>query len=328
MKILITVIFFTTYTSILIGQSGITNFLQTPEIANQLSEMYLEPMAKMTNGAINAGWYHTAKIRRFLGFDLSLSMSNISTPTTSKGFYLTDIKDFDTYYTLKDGGFPVTPNVAGVSTDLSVIKSKENGREIVMPNGSGLYKISIPIISASIGLPYNTEVRVKFIPKINNGDLGKQMQYGFSIMHSVKEYIPGLDEIPALSLSLMGGYTGLQNDMEVSYPASTSNNQLLKGTSSGYTGRLLIGMDVAVFSAFMGVGYGVSSTEYALKGNYYIGDITNAEEVSNPISVSYDYAQLEYNIGIAAKIGVFDVFADYSPGDYHTFNFGLSFNMR
>lgn len=314
--------------TIILGQNGITNFLQTPEIANQLSEMYLEPMAKMTNGTINAGWYHTAKIHRFLGFDLSLSISNTSTPNINKGFYLTNIKDFDTYYTIKDGSFPVTPNVAGVSTDLAVIKSKENGREITMPNGSGLDKLSIPVITASIGLPYNTEFCVKFIPKISNGDWGKQMQYGFSVRHSIKEYISRLEEIPALSLSLMGGYTGLQNDIEVSYPASTSNNQLLKGTSSGYTGKLLIGMDMTIFSAFMGVGYGVSSTKYALKGSYYVGDITNAEEVLNPVSVSYDYTQMEFDIGIAAKIGVFDVFADYSPGDYRTFNFGLSFNIR
>ncbi|TLX74099.1 hypothetical protein E9993_13455 [Labilibacter sediminis] len=328
MKSLIVFILTFGSTVFLYGQKDVVQFLQASEISTALIEEYIEPMAKLTNGNINTGWYHTAKTHRFLGFDISLSLAETSSSGSNRGFVLTKISDFETYYTLADGSSSATPNVSGIVRDLPVIKSRENGREIEMPNGTGLSKISLPVVSAGLGLPYNTELRLRFMPKLKNDELGDLMQYGVAIKHSIKEYFPGLKEVPAFSMSVIGAYAAVRNDISVEYPASVPNHQTLKGVSNGYTGRLLLGMDVMVFSAFMGVGYGVSSTEYMLKGNYFVGDLNNQEEVTDPVAVEYNYSQLEVNFGMSAKIGVFDIFADYTPGNYQTFNFGLGFNVR
>ncbi|MCW3785686.1 DUF6588 family protein [Plebeiibacterium sediminum] len=312
------------------AQKDVVEFLQfsEPEYRNQLMELYLEPLAKMQKGNLNSGWYHAAKTHRFLGFDFSISMAMTNMSEIKKGFYITDLPDFDNNYTVQATSTPITPNVSGETDYLSVIKSNSTGQTITLPNGSGLTKISTPMLSAGIGLPYNTELRLNYLPKYKNNDIGSTTKYGASIKHSIKEYIPGLDEIPILSLAVMGGYSIMQNDIDVTYPANTSSGQQLHGKASGYTGRILVGMDLRVFSAYAGIGYGASTVDYSLEGNYYVGNTANQIEETNPITVSYDYSQIDINFGINAKIKFIDLFADYSFGGYNTLNFGIGYNFR
>ncbi len=312
------------------AQKDVVEFLQfpEPEYRTQLMQLYLEPLAKMQNGNLNSGWYHTAKTHRFLGFDLSLSMAMTNMSDIKKGFYVTDLPDFDNNYTVLATSTPITPNISGETNNLSEIKNNSTSQTITLPNGSGLTKISTPMISVGVGLPYNIEIRLNYLPKYNNKDLGSTTKYGGSIKHSIKEYIPGLDEIPMLSLAVMGGYSIMKNDIDVLYPASISTGQQLHGKASGYTGRVLVGMDLKVFSAYAGVGYGASTVDYTLKGQYYVGNTINQIEEVNPITVSYDYSQIDINFGINAKIKFIDLFADYSFGGYNTLNFGIGYNFR
>ncbi len=312
------------------AQKDVVEFLQFSETSyqTQLMKLYMEPLAKMQQSNLNTGMYHTAKPHRFLGFDFSISMATTTMSDIKKGFYITDLPDFDNNYTVLTTSTPITPNVSGKTNNLSVIKSNSTGENITLPNGSGLTKISIPILSVGLGLPYNTELRLNFFPQNKNKDLGSTTKYGGSIKHSIKEYIPGLNVIPMLSLSLLGGYSVMTNNIDISYPSSNTNGQKLHGKTSGYTGRILAGMDMRVFSAYAGVGYGVSTVEYTLKGKYYVGNTTNETEEINPVSVTYDYSQIDINFGINAKIKFIDIFADYSFGGYNTLNFGIGYNFR
>ncbi len=328
-KIIFTFILFAS-TLLMNAQSDVVEFLQfsQPEYRQQLMQLYLDPLAKMQQSNLNTGMYHSAKTHRFLGFDFSISMAMTNMSDIKKGFYVTDLPDFENNYTVLTTSTPISPNVSGETNNLSEIKSNNTGENIVLPNGSGLSKISLPMISVGVGLPYNTELRLHYLPKYDNKDIGSTTKYGGTIKHSIKEYIPGLNEIPMLSLSLMGGYNIMLNDIDVSYPASISNNQQLHGETSGYTGRLLVGMDMRIFSAYAGVGYGASKVDYTLKGKYYVGNTSEEAEETDPISVSYDYSQIDINFGINAKVKFIDIFADYSFGGFNTLNFGIGYNFR
>lgn len=314
--------------TIIKAQKDVVQFLQLTEFSNEMMESYLKPLTKMNTGNVNAGWYHSAKTHRFLGFDVSLAMSSTSMNDVTKGFFVTDLPNFDEYYIVETGSSPITPNVAGETSDLPTVKRIGSGDDVELPNGNGLESISIPIISAGIGLPYNTELRIKYLPKIDRGDIGETMLYGVSLKHSVKEYINGFKDIPELTLSLMGGVSVMRNDIEVDYLAITDGQQMLVGETIGYTGRILAGIDLQVFSAYMGVGYGASVINYGLEGYYLVGDVSDEVEEYNPVSVSYDYSQVEVNIGISAKIAFVDLFADYTFGNYATLNIGVGYNFR
>ncbi len=310
------------------GQKEMVNLLQTPEIINELATEYLNPMAEMMSSSLHTGWYRTAKTHRFLGFDVSLNMSVSSTPSDKRGYHLTKIKEFDKYYTVTDGSFSIAANVAGVTNNFPSVKSKDNGRQIQLPKGEGEDKVSLSVLSAGIGLPYNTELRIKLMPKIDKGGMGDVVQYGVGIKHSIKEYIPGLEDIPTLSLAAFGAYSVINNEILLEYPSSITSRQMLDGSVSGFTGKIVAGIDVPVLSTYIGIGYGSSAVQYTLKGNYYVGDVLAEKEQKDPLSVEYDYTQVQVDFGIKAKLGMIDIFAGYNPGEFGTFSFGAGINIK
>ncbi|MGB5927010.1 MAG: DUF6588 family protein, partial [Cyclobacteriaceae bacterium] len=164
-------------------------------------------------------------------------------------------------------------------------------------------------------------------PKIDKGSMGNLNQYGLGIRHSVKEYIPGLNKIPTMSLAVFGAYSAISSDVSVQYPSSSAQYQLLKSSVKGYTGRLLVGFDVPVFSAFMGLGYSSSTVEYALKGNYFVGDVLDELEEKDPLTVNYDFGKMALDFGVKAKLGIVQIFAAYSPGDYASFSVGAGITL-
>ncbi len=310
------------------GQKEIVNFLQAPEISIQFATEYLTPLSKMMDNNIRSGWYKTAKAHRFLGFDVGLSLSIVNSPSNKRGYYINQIKDFNQYYRIKDGSYSVAANIAGETISHPIIKNKDNGREIELPKGEGLEKLSLPVIAAGIGLPYNTEIRIKLTPNFNVEEVGSVMQYGIGIKHSIKEYLPGLEDIPALSVSVFGAYSILSNKIDLDYPSSLNTSQSLEGITNGYSGRILAGVDVPYLSAFIGIGYGSSTIEYALKGDYYIGDLTNEQDEKDPLKVTYEYSKVEVDIGLKLKLGFVEFSAAYTPGEYSTFNVGAGLNIR
>ncbi|WP_066628546.1 DUF6588 family protein [Labilibacter marinus] len=310
------------------GQKDVVDFVQMPEVSNSMASEYLKPLAQMMNSNLKSGWYTTAKTHRFMGFDVDLNFSVTQTPTNKRGYYLSEIPDFNQYYTVKDGSFSIAANVAGVTNSNPEVKSKENGREVLLPKGESVDRLSLPVITGGIGLPYNTEIRLKLMPYLNKSDIGKVSQYGLGIKHGIKDYIPVLEDIPTLSLSVFGAYSFASNTLDVEYPSAVSSNQLLKGVVSGYSGKLLVGIDVPVLSAYMGIGYGSTNVDYNLKGLYFVGDVNLEQEEQDPISVSYKYGEFQFDIGVKAKLGFVDLFVGYTPGEYGTFNIGAGVAFR
>ncbi len=309
------------------AQKDVLNFLQVPEIMNGAADAYLDPMSQMLGSNLQTSWYNSAKTHRFLGFDVSIGMASSAMPGTKRGYHLTQLPGFDDYYKIKDGSFSIAANVAGKTEDYPIIKNRISGREVLLPKGEGQDNISLPIISGGLGLPYNTELRVKLMPKIDKGGMGHLYQYGLGLKHSVKEYIPGLNKIPAMSLAVFGGYSSAISDLPMQYQSSSTADQQLKSSAKAYTGRLLLGFDVPVFSAFMGLGYSSSSIEYALKGSYFVGDVLDEIEVNDPLTVKYDIGKMALDFGVKAKLGLVQLYAAYSPGEYASFNFGAGITL-
>lgn len=308
------------------AQKDVVTFLQAPEISQGLAKEYLTPLSEMMQASLNSGWNTTAKPHRFLGFDVSLNMSFSSTPTDKRGYYVDHVPEFDKYYTVDN--FSIAANIAGTTLSNPIINSKADGRSVELPKGQGEDKISLPVLTAGVGLPYNTELRIKLRPKMNNGNIGEVAQYGVGFKHSIKEYVPVLDNIPILSLSVFGAYSLVSNDIAVVYPSNNILEQQLEGDIKGYLGSLLVGIDVPVLSAYMGIGYSSSTVDYALIGNYYMGDVSAQEVSSNPLDISYEYGNLVVDLGAKVKLGMVEIFAAYTPGKYGVFNVGAGISLR
>ncbi len=309
------------------AQKDIVGYLKLTDLRDPFIKSYLKPMAKMTSSNMNTGWYNSAKVKRFMAFDVGFAMIESSVPSVNRGFYVNQIDNFSDYYTLYSGP-SVTPNVAGSSENLPVLSNLVTGDITALPNGNNLQKLKMPVLKFHLGLPYNTEMALKVMPKIKNGDFGKTSQYGIALMHNIKEYFPGLKKVPAMSMSVSVGGLWFNNDIDLEYESMTSSNQSLNGRSSAYSGLLLIGWDVRIISFYAAGGYSLTQVKYDFNGYYYVGNIDDTNEEKDPVSIKYDMNQFVFYAGVLAKLGFIDVFAEYNPTEYNSFSFGIGYSFR
>ena len=72
----------------------------------------------------------------------------------------------------------------------------------------------VPTAQIGIGLPFGTELKVRFIPKISIKD-GDISLWGVGLVHSIMQYLPGNKLLP-FDVSLFGGYTKLEGNVPLS----------------------------------------------------------------------------------------------------------------
>jgi len=52
------------------------------------------------------------------------------------------------------------------------------------------------------------------------------------------------------------------------------------------------------------------------------------QEETNPLTVAYEYGKVALDFGVKAKIGMLELFADYTPGAYGTISLGAGVALR
>lgn len=309
------------------AQDQITHFLEVGKAdAAILGKAYLQPYGDMLGKSLNGGWYNTAKVHETLGFDLTFGVNMSMTPSSMKKFdVLPLLEKMEGNWELANPANHLAPTVAGkMASDRPVLRDKTLGPlgpQVELPNGSGYDKLPMPVVQLSVGLPYHSDVSVRFVPKLDIGDAGKIGLYGFAAKHSIKEYLPFLSHLPALQTSVMLGYTNLSGEVDVDYPGG-GDNQKLEINSAGFTSRLLVGVNIPVLAVYTGLGYGNTSSDFDLTGNYgaLLGD--------DPISLSYKNSGFDFNAGLRIKLGFFAIHADYTFGEYSMLTAGLGVNIR
>lgn len=305
------------------AQDQITDFLDAGKSdASILADAYLRPYGDMLGKTLNGGWYNTAKVHGVLGFDITFGVNMAMAPSSMETFDLNSLLPrMSGTWNLKDPSLHIAPTVAGEMGDAQRPVLQQQGIDVFqMPDGSGFGKLPMPVAQVSLGLPFHTDVSVRFVPKMKVGNAGKIGLYGFALKHSLKEYLPFISHLPALQTSLMMGYTNLSSDIGVDYIGGSG--QMLEVNSSGFTTRLLVGVNIPVIAVYTGLGYGNTSSDFDLKGNYGpgLGD--------DPISLAYKNTGFDFNAGLRLKLGFFAIHGDYTFGEYSMLSAGVGINFR
>ena len=304
------------------AQKEIIDFLNAGiEDANALGQAYLRPYGEMLGVNLNGGWYHTAKVHKFLGFDVMFSATYTTVPSSGKSF------DAD-----KIGLQNVSPLNGSITPTMSAKKSEERsfsfneypGTEILTIKGSEQDYFVSPMLQAAVGLPFHTEVMGRYMPEVSIAEYGKVSLWGLGIKHSIKDYIPFIKRVPMLELSVLGAYTNFSTGMQVSYK---ENEGKLEIGANSFTVRALAGINVSVLSVYAGIGYGNTSSNFDVKGTFS-GIPLEDSPVENPISLAYTTDGFDFNVGLRLKFAIFAIYADYTVGDYSVITAGLGFSVR
>ena len=308
------------------GQENVTEFLHMGVAdAKIMSEVYLRPYGEMLGKSLNGGWYNSAGVHKLGGFDITFGVNMAMVPASGKNFDVSTL-NFNTDLQVKNGSLSIAPTAAGEMPENLRPIMQLNGKDVLtMPNGTGFDKLPAPMAQVSVGLPFHSEVSVRFIPSTSLGDAGKINLYGFGVKHSIKEYLPFLKHAPFMRTSIMLGYTSMGSDVSVEAYKENGNavgsNQSLDISSSAFTSRLLVGVNIPVLSVYTGVGYGSTNSDFALKGDYgSLGD--------NPFTLGYTTNGFDFNAGLRLRFGFIAIHGDYTFGDYSMVSAGIGLNFR
>lgn len=337
------------------GQArDIGNFIAAgPADAEILLEAYLSPWINAFGGSLTGGWYNTAKPHELGGFDVTLSFNTAFVPSQYKTYNVNDLTLQSLI--LEPGTNPVSPTVAG---------SKDQGPQMLynfeeegfqqnafeLPPGTGIAYVPTPMLQVGVGLWFGTEVMGRFFPPVSFKQ-AKVGMWGVGLKHDVKQWIPGLKDVPVLNISVMGGYTRLNTKlgMEVTPekvglpgpagvdPSVWENQEMILQTSS-FTGNLLISADIPVVTFYGGVGFASTKTNLKFDGNFpmitgFTGGLPVVEAVPDPLDFEVKnkdggITKPRLNAGIRFKFGVFTMNFDYVRATYNVASFGLGISFR
>jgi hypothetical protein len=255
--------------------------------AKPLFESYLLPYANSFGAGLNAGWYNTAKPHKLGGFDVTLTFNAAWAPKMDRSFDLTKIGLSDN---VAIEGNPIAPTVGGKMTPdrPELVYTQDFAGETIelarykVPNGTGINMVPIPMAQLGVGLPFGTDVTVRYLPSINIGENGNVGLWGVGGKHSISQHIPFVKRIPVLDVSVQGGYTKLNTYANVDFKpeelVATAQNlvtdqgrfddQRIDFTASAWTINIVASQTLPVITFYQGIGYSNSTVNFGLLGDY------------------------------------------------------------
>lgn len=198
-------------------------------LSQENAQLYLRPATAGLIASMNSGLFHTARVHRPWGFDLGIRAS---------GSFVTDDDllfapivptevEFDGVaytnpWTLVDFNGTPTPHSASVAGEsgnrlvptgayrdaLTAAGEDPARHELQLPDGVNVPVVPFAAAQVTLGLPYGTDVGVRFLPTIELGDeFGSLGSMGFTVKHSVSQHL--WDE-PPVDLSVLGNFQRLE----------------------------------------------------------------------------------------------------------------------
>ena len=328
----------TTASAQLLG--GIENILLTStEDARILAEGYTAPIGKTLTYALNSGWATSAKTHKKLGFGLTIGAAIPYVPDADLVFTPTGLTSLNvpsgTLPTVfGEGGdqelnFAFSESVLGNQIDYAGKLSFPGGLKDELPFGT----LPAPIIQASVGAVFDTDVLVRFVPTIDiEGSSFKLIGYG--LKHNIMQYFGPLDKLP-LNISVLAAMSkaSLEYDLSDSTFGGNSDNRNITFEADTFTIQALASIDLPVLSIFGSLGYNSGNSQFDVSGDYSIdyelqGLPTISRVLKDPISIESDATGVMGLIGARLNLLFMKIYANYTIQEYNTLNLGISFNFR
>ncbi|MBM3419912.1 MAG: hypothetical protein FJY11_02130 [Bacteroidetes bacterium] len=317
-------------------------------------EAYMAPWAKAFGAGFSGGWYNTAKPHKLGGFDITVTVSAGLVPESETSFDLASL-DFEQLVLVNPSGSTIAPTIAGAGNPgpslRKVVTSGPYQIEVAnfeTPKGTGIGIFPVPMAQVGIGLPMGTELKGRFIPRLNIAD-GDIFMWGVGLKHSIMQYIPGNKLLP-VDVSLFGGFTKLSGympinvqpdsyDNYVTYNFTSFADQNVAASITGWNASVIASLNVPVLTLYGGLGYASSRTVIDITGNIPLPEADPLISTTGPVfkdsgvisEISgidiQDFSGLRANIGLRVKFAIFTIHADYTRSQYNVYTggFGISF---
>tara|TARA_R110002126_G_scaffold77796_1_gene193886 strand:+ start:3716 stop:4756 length:1041 start_codon:yes stop_codon:yes gene_type:complete len=327
------------------AQSGFENILLADVNDSQkLLQAYFAPgMEGFING-MNSGWYHTAKVHKKLGFDISIGASGAQIPSEKD---LINISALGLSSSLTSTA-TTTPSFSGSDNGASfqvntTVQGQNVTADFTAPGGVSLPAnlVPAPAVQIGLGLPWKLEAIVRFVPNINFGedqDESSLNMFGIGLKKEITDWFGPLDKTP-LHISLLAAYSS----MTVSYGIADitsgpirTQNALAEFDLNAFTAQAIASFNLPFISVYGGFGFNSGSSSFNMSGNYTgvfdtgfpAPNATVTETLVVPSNLDFNSSGMTATIGARLSLGFFKIYGSYALQEYNTANLGIAFSFR
>lgn len=331
------------------AQEGIGEIIKGgTEDANKLIGAYIAPGGKAVGHGLNGGWFNSGKAMGLGRFDVRIFGTAVFTPEDETTFDINSLNLKN--IRLKNGESSIAPTMFGENEDGPELEVREGNQVITSfrtPPGIGFRTLPVPMAQVSVGLIKDTEIAVRFIPKVKYDDYSAKL-WGIGIKHGIKQWIPVLSKIPGFDITVFGGYTSFETtaDLDINPDASATlsaqqrqagyyDNQQFVFATKAWTASLVASKTFSVITGYGGFKYSSVSTDVNLNGRYPVTDYRLTptpgkyiQDVVDPVAVPVEDSQFGLTAGLRLKLLFFSMYGEYTLAKYPTATAGIGFGWN
>jgi hypothetical protein len=333
-------------TSVLIGsclavsaQADFNNVLSAGvEDAETFTTDYMAPLSESVIYSMSTGWYNTADAKPLGGFEISIigNITGFKNKEDKKTFIL-DPNDYQNLDFVDNPGVarPVSTALGDISGTEVFVEGEVLGvtvRETFeLPSGlSGEDIDFIPsgYVQASVGLIKGTEVKARFLPKIEYEDASIGL-FGLGIQHDFTKLLPA-DKILPVAISAVIGYTNISGDYDlVNADLIDGENQRIEAEINSWAFGAVVSTKLPIINFYGGVNYITGKSVTDVLGTYRVtGGPFASETYEDPFSITKKVNGVTGTLGTKLKLGFFRLNAEYNLGEFNTATVGVNFGFR
>jgi hypothetical protein len=301
---------------------------------------YVSPALKAISSGLNQGWYNSGKPHKSFGVDLTITVNAMMIPDDEIWYNPSALlgEDSNIEHDPSSPHYPLAPTLFGptgdgnrphynvVQNDAVVSGFYGSAGLLDIKKEIGNTIVPVPMANLGIGLIKGTDVRFRFIPEIDMGDGGMKL-FGLGVMHDVKQWIPGIKNMP-FDLSGFVGFTKMDFNVDIENEEDLEQSAELSMSATTIQG--IISKKISVLTLYGGAGYNIARSKLAMKGTYDLDSdaSTTADQVKDPFTVKTAASGPRVTAGFRLKLAVFTLHADYTLQKYSCFTAGFGIWVR
>ncbi|WP_324023412.1 hypothetical protein QSV08_11365 [Maribacter sp. BPC-D8] len=333
-------------TSIFVGtcltasaQADFNNVLSAGvEDAETFTADYMAPLSESVVYSMSTGWYNTADAKPLGGFEISIigNITGFKNKEDKKTFIL-DPNDYQNLDFVENPGVarPVSTALGDISGTEVFVEGEVLGvtvRETFeLPSGlSGEDIDFVPsgYVQASVGLIKGTEIKARFLPKMEYEDASIGL-FGLGIQHDFTKLLPA-DKILPVAISAVIGYTNISGDYDLANANLVDGeNQRIEAEISSWAFGAVVSTKLPIINFYGGVNYITGKSVTDVLGTYRVTSGPFASETyEDPFSITKKVNGVTGTLGTKLKLGFFRLNAEYNLGEFNTATVGINFGFR
>jgi len=291
-----------------------------------IADNFAAPAAEAAAIQSSAGWFSSAADLGKWKVELSLHGNALFVPG-SKQTKLASNADFN-ILNFQGGSNALLPTVFGGDSD-AVFEGKYLGQDFEFDAIDGLNKKVIihPFPQVTVGLPYGTEVALRYVPRVTIDDVGVST-YGIGLKHNFAQYFK-YSRPDDFQIAAVFTYSNINMDYEYApIKISASVGNVLELNSIDVDADLWLLQALASklygnFEVFGAMGVTSSNFDYSMGGGGVLLPRLNDELGT----LGGDDVKFKADLGFNYYIGNFKISSAFTAGSFFNANLGLHYKI-